>query len=75
MNLLMYFQQNIRKEITKMYNEETANKVVIQYGGSVKPENVKEILSKNDIDGALVGGASLEVADYVGLIKGASNEF
>ncbi len=66
---------NIRKEITKMYNEETANKVVIQYGGSVKPENVKEILSKNDIDGALVGGASLEVADYVGLIKGASNEF
>lgn len=62
---------NIRKHLTRMYNEEAAANVVIQYGGSVKPDNVAEIVGKEDIDGALVGGASLEVNDFVGLLQGA----
>ncbi len=50
----------IRNELTNIYDEETADRVVIQYGGSVKPENATEILNMEEIDGALVGGASLE---------------
>ncbi len=50
----------IRDELEEIYDEETADKVVIQYGGSVKPENAGEILNMEEIDGALVGGASLE---------------
>ena len=52
----------VRKIIAQIANEEIANKIIIQYGGSVKPENAKELLSQADIDGALVGGACL-VAD------------
>ena len=43
-----------------MYGDETADRMVIQYGGSVKPENASEIMNMEEIDGALVGGASLE---------------
>ncbi|HPH69230.1 MAG TPA: triose-phosphate isomerase, partial [Kofleriaceae bacterium] len=43
----------------------------IQYGGSVKPNNVESLMAQPDIDGALVGGASLEVADFVAIVKGA----
>ena len=43
----------------------------IQYGGSVKPNNVKEYMAQSDIDGALVGGASLKVEDFVQLLEGA----
>ena len=46
-----------------------ADKVRIQYGGSVKPANVAEIMGQTDIDGALVGGASLKADDYLGLLK------
>lgn len=46
-----------------------ANEVRIQYGGSVKPSNVAEIMNQSDIDGALVGGASLEANDYVELVN------
>lgn len=60
---------HIRQELEKLYNEETAKKIRIQYGGSVKPANVKEIMSQSDIDGALVGGASLVAEDYLKLIK------
>ena len=49
----------IRDELEEIYDEETADKIVIQYGGSVKPENASEILNMEEIDGALVGGASL----------------
>lgn len=49
----------IRGQIADLYDQETADAIIIQYGGSVKPENVKEIMAKPDIDGALVGGASL----------------
>ena len=48
---------------------ELANEVRIQYGGSVKPSNVAEIMNQSDIDGALVGGASLEANDYVELVN------
>ncbi|WP_028829446.1 triose-phosphate isomerase [Proteocatella sphenisci] len=59
----------IREELLKIYGEETSEKIRIQYGGSVKPGNIKEIMSQSDIDGALVGGASLVAEDYLKLIK------
>lgn len=58
----------IRKIIASLYNEEIASQVRIQYGGSVKPDNIKEFLSQPDIDGALVGSASLKVTDFVSLL-------
>ena len=48
-----------------------AEAVRIQYGGSVKPENAAELMSQADVDGALVGGASLKALDFVGIVKGA----
>lgn len=50
----------IRKTLTEIYDEETADKIIIQYGGSVKPENISDIMNMPEIDGALVGGASLD---------------
>ncbi|MDQ6422741.1 triose-phosphate isomerase [Paenibacillus sp. LHD-117] len=61
----------IRSVIAGLYDEAVAAKVRIQYGGSVKPNNVSEYLGQADIDGALVGGASLEPASYIALIEGA----
>ncbi|MEI7027828.1 triose-phosphate isomerase [Paenibacillus sp. y28] len=61
----------IRAVIAELFDAETAAKVRIQYGGSVKPNNVKEFMSMPEIDGALVGGASLEPASYIGLVEGA----
>ena len=58
---------SIRETIASEYGEVTAQAVRIQYGGSVKPDNVEELLGKTDIDGALVGGASLEAASFVAL--------
>lgn len=62
---------SIRGMITERYGRAVAEVVRIQYGGSVKAENAKEILSQADVDGALVGGASLKVDSFVGIIKGA----
>jgi len=59
----------IRDLISKKYNAETANDVSILYGGSVKPTNAVEIFSKEDVDGGLIGGASLKAEDFVALIK------
>ena len=59
----------IRKEIAKLYGRRVANRVIIQYGGSVKPNNVKEYLTQPDIDGALVGGASLKAETFIELIS------
>lgn len=59
----------IRAHIASLFNQEVADQVLIQYGGSVKPENIQEILSQADIDGALVGGASLVEASYLGLLQ------
>ncbi|MCF0118119.1 MAG: triose-phosphate isomerase [Bacilli bacterium] len=59
----------IRDEVSKLFGEEKAQKVRILYGGSVKPENVKEYLSAEDIDGALVGGASLKIDSFKLLVE------
>ncbi|WP_425378379.1 triose-phosphate isomerase [Spiroplasma endosymbiont of Polydrusus pterygomalis] len=59
----------IRVKIASLYDEVVANVVRIQYGGSVKPENIKELLAQPDIDGALVGGTSLEPKAFLGLVK------
>ena len=59
----------IRDEITNLYDEDTADEVVIQYGGSVKPENATEILNMEEIDGALVGGASLDPAKFIEIVN------
>lgn len=61
----------IRKLLTDAYGTEVAEKVIIQYGGSVKPDNSNELMNQKDIDGALVGGASLEVEVFYNLIANA----
>jgi len=65
--------KHIRSILSQMYGEEKAQAVRIQYGGSVKPENIAELMAKDEIDGVLVGGASLEPASFskiVGYNKG-----
>lgn len=59
----------IRQVVKELTNEATAEKVVIQYGGSVKPANIDELLAQSDIDGALVGGASLEANSFLQLVE------
>ncbi|ALS24374.1 MULTISPECIES: triose-phosphate isomerase [Paenibacillus] len=61
----------IRELISGLYGQETAAAVRIQYGGSVKPNNIAEYMQQPNIDGALVGGASLEPASYIALVEGA----
>ena len=61
----------VRQTIADIASEAVANETRIQYGGSVKPNNIKEYMGQDDIDGALVGGASLKVEDYVQLLEGA----
>lgn len=59
----------IRKKIAEIYGQNVADGVIIQYGGSVKSSNAKELFSMSDIDGALVGGASLKVDEFQKIIK------
>jgi len=59
----------IRKVLAAVFDAEVARKVRIQYGGSVKPNNAKELMSQPDVDGALVGGASLEARSFADIIK------
>lgn len=61
----------IRSIVGNMYGEDVAQVVRIQYGGSVKPDNAAELLKQPNIDGALVGGASLKAADFAAIIKAA----
>lgn len=61
----------LRKIVEDSYNDSIAGSVRIQYGGSVKPENAAELLDQPDIDGALVGGASLKVEQFLGIAKKA----
>ncbi|MCA2005124.1 MAG: triose-phosphate isomerase [Ignavibacterium sp.] len=61
----------IRKLLANMYSKDFANLITIQYGGSVKPENARELLSQKDIDGALVGGACLKADSFIGIIEAA----
>jgi triosephosphate isomerase len=59
----------IRQRIAQLFDEGTAKRVRIQYGGSVKPSNARELMSQADVDGALVGGASLEIRSFSDIIK------
>lgn len=59
----------IRETLADIYDEETSDKIVIQYGGSVKPENATEIMNMEEIDGALVGGASLEPLKFIEIVN------
>lgn len=58
----------IRNAIIELYDEDTADEVIIQYGGSVSPENITEIMDMPEIDGALVGGASLKADSFMDII-------
>jgi triosephosphate isomerase len=59
----------IRGLVVKLYSQSIADKIVIQYGGSVKPDNAAELLAQPDIDGALVGGACLKADSFAGIFK------
>jgi len=59
----------IRATLTELYGEAISSQVRIQYGGSVKPDNMLDYMSQPDIDGALVGGASLDVTSFVSLVS------
>jgi len=59
----------IRGLLTKLFDDATARQVRIQYGGSVKPSNARELMSQPDVDGALVGGASLEAQSFAEIVK------
>ena len=59
----------IRKVVAGMYGQEVADKVRIQYGGSVKPNTIKDQMAMSDIDGALVGGASLVASDFAAIVN------
>jgi len=61
----------IRKLLGQMYNEEIAEEIRILYGGSVKPDNAAELMSQKDIDGSLVGGASMKADDFLAIIQAA----
>lgn len=62
----------IRNELAKLYDKATADAVTIQYGGSMNAGNAAELLSKENIDGGLIGGASLKAADFSTIIKAAN---
>jgi triosephosphate isomerase len=59
----------IRKLVAQMYDRKIADAIRIQYGGSVKPDNAGELMSQEDVDGLLVGGASLKAEDFVAIVK------
>lgn len=63
----------IRSVIAEQFSQDAADAVRIQYGGSVKPGNIKELMGMSDIDGALVGGASLEPQSFLQLLEGVKN--
>jgi triosephosphate isomerase len=63
--------QLIRKLVSQLYSWAVADGLVIQYGGSVKPDNAAELLGQNDIDGALVGGACLKADSFAAIINAA----
>jgi triosephosphate isomerase len=66
--------RNIRKLVAQMYSWHVAEGLVIQYGGSVKPENAADLLAQNDIDGALVGGACLKADSFAAIINASSSQ-
>jgi triosephosphate isomerase len=65
---------HIRQVVAEQFSQDVAEAVRIQYGGSVKPENIKEYMAQPDIDGALVGGASLEAQSFLKLLEAGQYE-
>jgi triosephosphate isomerase len=65
---------HIRGLISQLYSKSIADNIVIQYGGSVKPDNAAELLAQNDIDGALVGGACLKADSFAGIFNSAKQK-
>lgn len=63
----------VRKKVASLYNEQAADELRVQYGGSVKPATIDELMSMEHIDGALVGGASLETESFVKLLEAGSH--
>jgi triosephosphate isomerase len=61
----------VRKLLAEMYDAELAEEIRILYGGSVKPDNAEELMSQRDVDGVLVGGASLKADDFLSIIQAA----
>ena len=61
----------IRSVVAKLYSKAAADALTIQYGGSMKPGNAKELLSKEDVDGGLIGGAALVASDFAAIIEAA----
>ncbi|MBI3891100.1 MAG: triose-phosphate isomerase [Candidatus Wallbacteria bacterium] len=61
----------VRKQLAQLYSAEVAGCIPVLYGGSVKPENIAEYMLQSDIDGALIGGASLQPASFLSIIKNA----
>jgi triosephosphate isomerase len=59
---------HVRSVISELFNKNIADQIIIQYGGSVKPDNASDLLKMKDIDGALVGGASLDPASFAGIV-------
>jgi triosephosphate isomerase len=66
--------QHIRALLAELYSSEVAHQVRIQYGGSVTAANAESLMKQPDIDGALVGGASLKVADFAAIVRAAGNQ-
>src|SRR5437764_805535 len=64
----------IRHTLCEISDEATADRIRIQYGGSVKPENARDLMTQPDIDGALVGGASLDPRTFAQIVKAARDE-
>ncbi len=64
----------IRELIAQIYNQETAQLVRIQYGGSVRPDNTADLMAQEDIDGALVGGASLKSKSFIQIVKESTSK-
>ncbi|HEX9091128.1 MAG TPA: triose-phosphate isomerase, partial [Anaerolineales bacterium] len=65
-------EQIIRRTLRRMYDENLTQQVRVLYGGSVKASNAGEFFRQADIDGALVGGASLKVAEFIPIVKAAA---
>ncbi len=61
--------KSIREKITALYSKDAAEKIIIQYGGSVKPDNAAELMGMENIDGALVGGAALKTETFLPIVK------
>ena len=64
----------VRDKLASLYNQQTAAQVTIQYGGSMKPANAPGLLAKTDIDGGLIGGASLKAESFAAIVRAAENQ-